>query len=110
MTTMQSHTLIPHPQSIMHANKTKKVKKPDKIDKKALWANFDKEEREGAEKFENPIECVYRATGERELCECCQSTLSTTDEGFFCCTNRSCGSGNTSEPPTLALDFLRGAV
>ena len=40
MTTMQSQTLIPHPQSIMHANKTKKVKKPAKIDKKSLMGEF----------------------------------------------------------------------
>ena len=45
-------TFISIQQSIMHANKTKKVKKPDKIDKKALWANFDKEEREGEEREE----------------------------------------------------------
>ena len=79
---------IPHvPAPSTTSNKTKKVKQPDKTDNKTLWANFEKEEAE----FENPIECVYRAAGERETCECCHSMLALADEGFFCCTNRTCG-------------------
>ena len=81
----------------MASNKTKKVKKADKPDKKALWANFDQEASalkisdDTNSSTNSKIECVFRTSGERELCECCQSTLFITDEGFFCCTNRSCG-------------------
>ena len=68
------------------SNKTKKVKQP-RPDKKALWLNFDKEE----ESFAKPVECIFRAAGERELCDCCQSNLAVTDEGFLGCTNKGCG-------------------
>ena len=70
------------------SKKTKKIKQPDKVDKKALWESFDKNE----EAFKPPVECVFRsASGDREQCECCQSSLSFTDEGFLCCTNKACG-------------------
>ena len=68
--------------------KTKKIKrKKDGKEKKALWDKFDA--AMGTEKKE--IECVYRASGDREVCECCSSSLVTTDEGFQACTNRKCG-------------------
>lgn len=68
--------------------KTKKVKrKKDKKTKKALWDKFD--EAMGTEK--KPIECVYRASGDREVCDCCSSSLVTTAEGFNACTNPKCG-------------------
>ncbi len=70
------------------SSKTKKIKK-NQVDKKLLWANFDSAEGLGLES--SPIECVYRITGEREICDCCSSTLSITDEGFLACTNKSCG-------------------
>jgi transcription initiation factor TFIIB len=86
-------------------NRTKKIKH-SKIDKKALWDSFDlvQEEHElkdnatqgavvvvGGTATTAAVECVFRATGERELCDCCQSSIAITDEGFFCCTNRTCG-------------------
>jgi len=76
--------------------KTKKIKKTEKVDKKALWDMFDESEgiTEGDDsegKKHSKIECVYRASGERESCECCQSSLSITDEGFLACTNKACG-------------------
>jgi len=68
-------------------NRTKKIKPHENIDKKAMWDNFDKNE----ENFKAPVECVFRNSGDREQCECCQSSLSFTDEGFLCCTNKTCG-------------------
>lgn len=68
--------------------KTKKIKrKKDKKAKKALWDKFDA--AMGTEK--KAIECVYRASGDREVCDCCSSSLVTTQEGFQACTNRKCG-------------------
>jgi transcription initiation factor TFIIB len=69
------------------SNKTKKNKPTDKVNKKALWESFDKNEKI----FEKPIECVFRGSGEREQCDCCAAALAFTDEGFLCCTNKSCG-------------------
>jgi transcription initiation factor TFIIB len=65
--------------------KTKKIRK-NKINKKEIWAKFQNELGDN-----NPIECVYRNTGEREICEACSSNLVTTDEGFLACTNTKCG-------------------
>ena len=68
--------------------KTKKIKrKKDKKTKKALWDKFDA--AMGTEKQE--IECIYRACGDREICDCCSSSLVTTPEGFLACINRKCG-------------------
>ena len=68
-------------------DKTKKQKKRQ-INKKELWNKFEQEEY-GKKKLE--IECVFRKEGERELCECCNSTLAIIDEGFLTCTNSKCG-------------------
>jgi len=67
--------------------KTKKRPK-NKINKKALWDKFKLVE---TQEEQVPIECVYRAAGQREKCECCDNNLATTDEGFLTCTNSSCG-------------------
>lgn len=72
--------------TIINTTKTKKVKKTQ-VDKKALWDKFDEDSNITPAK----IECVYRVSGERENCECCQSLLSITDEGFLACTNKACG-------------------
>jgi transcription initiation factor TFIIB len=71
------------------SNRTKKNKFCDKNDKKALWESFDKNEELLVDPA--PIECVFRSSGEREQCDCCESSLAFTDEGFLCCTNRRCG-------------------
>lgn len=68
----------------MSAFKTKKVRKPT-INKKKLWNSFKEETSEK----NSEISCVYRAEGQRDICECCNSTLITTDEGFLTCSN--CG-------------------
>jgi len=65
--------------------KTQKHKRP--INKKNLWTQFDNEICLPA----TPLECVYRSGGQREICECCSSILSVTEEGFLACTNKSCG-------------------
>ena len=72
---------------ITSTKRTKKVKESERIDKKSLWNSFDENE----ETLKKPIECVYTTTGEREQCDCCESPISFTDEGFLCCTNKKCG-------------------
>jgi len=57
--------------------------------KKTLWQQFDKEII--STKNIIPIECIYRISGERELCDTCNSSLSITDEGFLACCNYKCG-------------------
>ena len=64
--------------------KTKKIRKTG-IDKKAIWDKFKSEERG----IVPPIECVYRASGQRERCDCGKNMLATADEGFLTCP--SCG-------------------
>ena len=59
--------------------KTKKIKK--KTDNSELWKKFDEEIKSN----NNPIECIYRQNGQRELCDCCKSILIITDEGFLAC-------------------------
>lgn len=70
-------------------NTTQKIKRTI-IDKKALWDKFETEIG-GEEK--NKIECIYRNNSgqQRELCECCQSSLYVTDEGLHACSNMKCG-------------------
>jgi len=65
--------------------KTKKIKKPKA--NADIWKQFDKE----INKSEDQIECIYRQNGEREFCECCESILMVTDEGFLACKNPTCG-------------------
>lgn len=84
--TSSSSASVSSSSSSSGSNRTKKLKPADKIDKKALWDSFDK--NAAAEK---PIECVFRSSGEREQCDCCASGLALTDEGFLCCTNKTCG-------------------
>ncbi len=65
---------------------TKKNHK-NNINKKHLWNIFDTE-------FiiqNKPLECIYRAEGERELCEYCSTSLIVTDEGYMVCQNPKCG-------------------
>lgn len=80
--------------STSYSSKTKKVKKiQNPIDKQNLWAMFEEEvPQENTNSNEsNKIECVFRASGQRETCDCCQSNLVITDDGFLTCINKSCG-------------------
>lgn len=56
--------------------------------KKELWNIFDSEIND---KKDEPLECIYRACGDREKCECCDSSLAFSDEGFLTCINTKCG-------------------
>ena len=64
--------------------KTKKIKKPK--NNADLWKKFDDEIN-----TKSTIECIYRQDGQREICDCCESILIITDEGFMACKNPSCG-------------------
>jgi len=66
--------------------KTKKLHHNKNINKKELWNLFNSEFKE-----EKSIECVYRAQGERENCDLCNSSLLISEEGFQVCTNSQCG-------------------
>ena len=68
------------------STKTKKIKR--NVIKNDLWKKFDEEIKNI---YDNPIECIYRQSGEREFCDCCKKILIITDEGFLACTNSSCG-------------------
>jgi transcription initiation factor TFIIB len=67
-----------------------KKKKHNNINKKDLWNIFDNE-IENEQKSKTPLECIYRACGDREVCEICESILAFSDEGFLTCTNSKCG-------------------
>lgn len=71
----------------MSEHKTKKVRKP-RVDKHALWKQFAVETGSGKDVS---VECVYRATGQREQCDCCGGGLAITEEGFPACINDQCG-------------------
>ena len=58
-----------------------------KINKAELWNVFEKEVI--GEK--QPLECIYRACGTREKCDCCDASLAFSEEGFLTCTNVKCG-------------------
>lgn len=68
------------------AIKTKKIRKCG-INKKDMWSSFE----EGNKSENNPIECIYRNSGQREFCDCCESRLIVTEEGFQTCINPKCG-------------------
>jgi len=67
------------------STKTKKIKRlKTNVD---LWRKFDNEVNHGAK----PIECIYRQSGQREICDYCTEILIITDEGFLSCKNPECG-------------------
>jgi|TARA_R110002096_G_scaffold192160_2_gene373727 transcription initiation factor TFIIB len=70
-------------------NETKRRKNKPSINKAELWNQFDNaitnEDKTG------PLECIYRASGNREYCDHCENTLAFSDEGFLTCTNSKCG-------------------
>ena len=71
------------------SNKKSKKVKNNNINKTQLWNIF--EDNVDNEKKSDPLECIYRNSGNREKCERCESTLAFSDEGFLTCTNNSCG-------------------
>ena len=67
--------------------KTKKLKKSK--NNQELWTLFNSEI---PDQTKEPLECVYRSSGQRENCDLCSSSLAITEEGFLACTNKLCGS------------------
>ena len=67
--------------------KTKKLKKSK--NNQELWTLFNSEI---PDQTKEPLECVYRSSGQRENCDLCSSSLAITEEGFLDCTNKLCGS------------------
>ncbi len=70
-------------------NETKKIKKKN-INKKNIWDSFEQEINFKEDNKED-IECIYRNTTPGSFCECCESLLVITDEGYQACTNKKCG-------------------
>jgi len=64
-----------------------KKNKNNHVNKTELWNIFDEEINEK----KTPIECIYRACGDREKCERCEYSLAFSEEGFLTCTNTKCG-------------------
>ena len=73
----------------MTSNDRSKKRKTNNINKAELWNIFENE-IEG-EKPKLPLECIYRACGNREMCERCETILAFSEEGFLTCTNSKCG-------------------
>lgn len=71
----------------MSEQKTKKVRK-HRVDKHSLWKQFAAETESSKDVS---VECVYRAAGQREECDCCGGRLAITEEGFPACINDQCG-------------------
>ena len=64
-----------------------KKNKLSNINKTELWNVFDSEVIGPKE----PLECIYRACGDREKCDICNYNLAFSEEGFLTCTNSKCG-------------------
>jgi len=73
----------------MNKERSKK-NKVNTINKKELWECFDNEIH-NSDKTLEPLECMYRACGNREKCELCEHNLAFSEEGFLTCTNTKCG-------------------
>ena len=74
----------------MSKDKSKK-NKYNNVDKIKLWNIYDTEINNKSSDTENKLECLYRASGNREQCERCESMLAFSDDGFLTCTNQKCG-------------------
>ena len=72
------------------SNEKSKKKKNNTVNRKELWNIFDSE-IENPNKQNVPLECIYRSSGNRDMCETCESILAFSDEGFLTCTNNKCG-------------------
>jgi len=75
---------------IINMSKDKSQKrKNNNIDRTKLWNIFDSE-IENPDKQKTQLECIY-GSGNREMCERCESNLAFSEEGFLTCTNNKCG-------------------
>ena len=74
----------------MNNKERSKKHKQTLINKAELWNIFDSEIN--SDKIQpNPLECMYRACGNRECCDSCNSNLAFSEEGFLTCVNSKCG-------------------
>lgn len=71
-------------------NDKSRKNKLNTVDKVKLWNIFDTEVTND-QKPKDPLECIYRACGNREVCDRCESILSFSEEGFLTCINNKCG-------------------
>jgi transcription initiation factor TFIIB len=71
------------------SNKKSKKLKINHTNKTQLWNIFDNNVEN--DKKIDPLECIYRNSGDRENCDTCKSSLAFSDEGFLTCTNTACG-------------------
>jgi len=72
----------------MMSKRNKKTTAMTMVAKRDLWAIFDTEIPDDKK---TPLECIYRACGNREHCDACCYNLAFSDEGFLTCTNSHCG-------------------
>jgi transcription initiation factor TFIIB len=76
------------------SNDKSKKRKDLIINKTKLWNIFDSEINHNTSHIgqsDEPLECIYRACGDREKCERCEFSLAFSEEGFLTCTNNKCG-------------------
>ena len=66
-----------------------KKRRHNNTNKVKLWNIFDNEVN--TDKKPLSLECIYRKSGNREICERCEYKLALSDEGFLVCTNYNCG-------------------
>ena len=72
------------------SNEMSKKNKPTNVNKKKLWNIFDTEVGNDHKPID-PLECIYRACGNREMCDHCENILAFSDEGYLTCVNKKCG-------------------
>lgn len=76
-------------EKLFTTEKTKKVRtKPSQSKIASMWTLFDDEINPSSSKT---LECMLDPNENIDFCEMCSSTLYTTDEGFYSCTNQKCG-------------------
>ena len=71
----------------MYGSKKKTKKNKLTQSKRELWDKFN------SINGDIKLECLYTSTNtvETEICECCNSKLSISDDGYMTCTNNKCG-------------------
>ena len=57
-------------------------------EKKDIWKLFDNEMKEN---LDEEIECIYSNKFMDNKCASCDSSLFISEDGFYCCSNKSCG-------------------
>jgi len=68
-------------------NNNESKKKKHTLSNKKIWNIFDAE----LDTKRQPLECIYRACGNREICDACSEKLLLSEDGFLTCVNLKCG-------------------